>query len=118
MAYDEKLALRIKALLDEGKVKYEEKKMFGGIAFMINDKMCVGISKEEIMLRVMDESYEQLLKKPFAKPMEFTGRVMKGFLFIEQKGFKTDAQLQGWIDHGLEFGKHGIVKSKPKKSIK
>ena len=115
MAYNEQLGERIKTLLSDKKVKFVEKKMFGGIAFMIDDKMCVGISKNELMLRVLDEEYNKVLLLKHAKPMQFTGRIMKGFVFVEEEGFKTEEQLMHWIQYGLDFGKHGVVKSKKKK---
>ena len=89
--------------------------MFGGVAFMINDKMCIGVVNDEIMLRVLDEVYEPLLEEHYVKPMNFTGKIMKGFLFIEKEAFEKDNQLEKWLDYGLDFGKRGVVKSKKKK---
>jgi TfoX/Sxy family transcriptional regulator of competence genes len=115
MAYDELLAERIANKLLQHEVLFIEKKMFGGIAFMIDDKMCIGVMKDEIMLRILDEKYEFLIEQPHTKPMQFTGKTMKGFLFIEESGFQTDKDLQQWIDLAIEFGRFGIVKSKKKK---
>jgi TfoX/Sxy family transcriptional regulator of competence genes len=114
MAYNETLADRIAELLLERDIVFEEKKMFGGIVYMINDKMSLGVIKDELMLRVLDEKYENIKKIEYAKPMEFTGREMKGFVTIEERGLSTNNALQKWIDFGVEFSKSGIVKSKKK----
>lgn len=114
MPYNEALSIRIKKLLIQLNIEFTEKKMFGGYAFMINDKMCVGIVNDQIMLRVMEEHYEKLLEENGVEPMNFTGKTMKGFLFIQPEVFQTDKQLNDWIAYGLEFGEKGIVKSKKK----
>lgn len=114
MAYNEELSLRIQKRLINLGIDFYEKKMFGGNAFMINEKMCVGIIKEELMLRVLDSKYEMLLEKNHVKPMNFTGKTMKGFLFIVEEGSKKETDLNQWIDFGLEFAKFGVVKSKKK----
>lgn len=116
MAYNEALGARIALILSDQFIEFIEKKMFGGLAFMINDKMCVGIIKDSLMLRVMDDQYEKVLKLKHADIMQFTGKPMKGFVLIDPEGLKTQPQLKKWIDYGLEFGKHGVVKSKKKKS--
>lgn len=115
MAYNEELSLRIQKRLLDLNIDFYEKKMFGGNAFMINDKMCIGIIKEELMLRVLDGEYESLLEKNHVRPMNFTGKSMKGFLYIEEEGLKKESELNQWIDFGLEFSKFGILKSKRKK---
>lgn len=115
MAYSEQLAERISKLLKDQK-GVVEKKMFGGIAYMLNDKMMVGIAKEKLMVRCLAEYYEDLLKKPHASFMDFTGRVMKGFLYISEEGIKTDKQLAKWLDVGIEFAKKSPPKKKKKKT--
>lgn len=118
MAYNEILAERIATKLVNWNVPFVEKKMFGGIAFMMQDKMCIGVVKDEIMLRVLDEKYEHLLEQNYVKPMQFTGKTMKGFLFIEPDGFDKEIDFENWLQHGIEFGKFGIVKSKKNKTKK
>lgn len=115
MAYNEQLSIRIQNKLTELDVSFVEKKMFGGNAFMINDKMCIGIMKEELMLRVMDEFYESLLEENYVNPMNFTGKIMKGFVFIEPEVLLTENQLKRWINYGLDFAERGVLKSKKKK---
>jgi len=115
MSYNTALSLRIEKLLVQLNVNFTEKKMFGGNAFMINEKMCIGIVGDELMLRVLDEEYETLLEKNYVRPMDFTGRIMKGFVYIEEQALKTDNDLFQWIQYGLDFAERGIVKSKKKK---
>lgn len=110
MPYDEKLAERISTIL-KGKRGLVQKKMFGGIAYMLKDKMFVGIAKNELMVRVLDEKYDEYLKKPNVRLMDFTGRPLRGFLYIDSPGFKTDKQLAKWIDVGIEY----VMKSPSKK---
>lgn len=114
MAYDEGLALRIATLLRNEKSEFVEKKMFGGIAFMVNDKMCLGVMKDDLMVRVLDDRYELLLKEKYVEPMMFTGRRLHGFLLIKKQGTERDRLLNKWMLYGLEFGKIGVVKSKKK----
>ena len=81
MAYNEKLVKRIREAL-AGKRKVEEKKMMGGLTFMVNNKMCVGISGNDLMARIDPEIYESALKRKGCREMDFTGRPMRGFVFI------------------------------------
>ncbi len=113
MAYNEQLANRISKLLEQRK-GIVEKKMFGGIAYMLKDKMMIGIVKDELIVRCMPEDYPDLLKKPHAREMDFTGKPMKGFLYVSATGIKTDRQLQKWLDIGIDFA----LKSPPKKKKK
>lgn len=102
MAYDEGLAERIRDVLRD-RVDVSEKKMFGGVAFMVRGHMSVGIVKEELMVRVGPESHEELRRRPHVRDMDFTGRPMKGFLFIEPPGLEADGDLGFWIGRGLEY---------------
>ncbi len=115
MAYNQQIADRVERLLYDLEIAFEPKKMFGGIAFMINNKMCVAVVKDELMLRVMDELYEETVNLPFARPMDFTGKRMYGFLYIETAGFEKDQDLKTWVERGVDFGIRGIVKTKKKK---
>lgn len=102
MAYSEKLAERITKLL-KNKRGLVIKKMFGGVCFMLKDKMIAGIVENKLMIRCRKDEYEALLKKPHAAVMTFTGKPMKGFLYVEPAGIKTDKQLQKWLDVGIDF---------------
>jgi len=102
MAYDEALAERIRTMLGELEGT-TEKKMFGGIAFMLNGNMCCGVVKEDLMVRLAPERSEKALELPHARPMDFTGRPMKGFVFVGPAGIATDEGLQDWVKSGVEF---------------
>ena len=114
MAYNEKLAERISALL-RSKKGIVEKKMFGGICYMYKDKMVTGIVENKLMVRCLPEEYNTLFKKPHAGEMTFTGKPMKGFLYVAAEGVKTDRQLQKWLDVGINFANKTPTKKKKKK---
>ena len=102
MAYDEKLADRIRKTIGKNK-NVAEKKMFGGLSFLLNGKMFCGVLKENLVLRISHDEYEDALKKPYVRPMDFTGRPMKGFLYVSRNGCKTEKQLSAWIDLCVDF---------------
>jgi len=101
MAYNVKLAERIRAELSG--IPFIEKKMFGGVGFLIHGNMACGVHKEGIIVRVDPEKHSTLLKKPHARPFDMTGRPMKGWLIVEAEGCKTDKQLSAWVKEGVEF---------------
>jgi TfoX/Sxy family transcriptional regulator of competence genes len=113
MAYNEKLVDRLReALMDLPKV--EEKQMFGGVCFMVNGKMCMGVVKDEIMCRIDPAMDEIVLEKEGCRPMDFTGRPMKGYVFVSEEGMKNKKDLQYWVDLSLEF--NSKAKASKKKS--
>ena len=83
MAYNEKLADRVREMITLTHRITEEKKMFGGLCFMVNDKMCVGVEKERLMVRLDPERTEEVMEKEGCKPMDFTGKIMKGYVFVD-----------------------------------
>ncbi len=102
MAYDEGVAQRLReALSDEDDVV--EKKMFGGIAFMHRGNMCCGVVGDELMLRVGAEAYDAALREPHARPMDFTGRPMRGMLYVGTDGFESDEALGAWLRRATAF---------------
>jgi hypothetical protein len=102
VAYDEGLAERIRGILaDEHGLT--EKRMFGGLAFMVRGHMCVGIVKEELMVRVDPTRHETEIKRPHARQMDFTGRPMRGFLFVGTDGYEADADLESWVRQSLAY---------------
>jgi TfoX/Sxy family transcriptional regulator of competence genes len=113
MAYNEKLADRTREIISLTHKKIEEKRMFGGLCFMVNDKMCVGVEKERLMLRIDPAKYEEVMEKEGCKPMDFTGKVMKGFVFVDQEVLNTKKKLEYWIKLALDYNK--IAKSSKKK---
>jgi TfoX/Sxy family transcriptional regulator of competence genes len=102
MAYDEGLAERIRGVLEDRK-DVSEKRMFGGIAFLVKGHMSVGIVKDELMVRVGPAAYDRLLEQPHARKMDFTGRPMKGFLYVSSAGLESDGELASWIEQGVAF---------------
>lgn len=102
MVYDEKLAARVRKTLSKRK-GITEKEMFGGIAFMLRGKMCVGVVKNDLMVRVGPENHDRAVAKRHARPMDFTGRPMKGFLFVGPGGVKTEKVLAEWVNLAADF---------------
>ena len=80
-----------------------EKKMFGGLTFMVSGHMCCGVTGEDLMVRVGEEQYENSILLPHTRPMDFTGRVMKGFVFVESAGLRSDEDLKEWVNRGIKF---------------
>ena len=102
MAYDEGLAERIRLTVAE-RPGVIEKKMFGGLAFMLNEYMFCGVTNEELMARVGPDNYVTALSKPNVREMDFTGRSMKGYVFVAPEGTESDQDLQYWVDLCAEF---------------
>lgn len=102
MAYDEDMAYRIRAAL-ANQSGVTEKKMFGGLAFMVNGHMCCGLAKGNLMVRVGPDQYEDSLAQPHAREMDFTGRPMRGLVYVDPHGFQSDKELQSWVQRGLNF---------------
>ncbi|MDX1940204.1 MAG: TfoX/Sxy family protein [Saprospiraceae bacterium] len=114
MAYNESLAQRVRdALISQPNV--EEKKMMGGLTFMVNDKMCVGILKDDLMARIDPAMQEIALQKPGCREMDFTGRPMKGFVFIGLEGTTNDTDLDYWLQLALDFNSRAKASKKKKK---
>jgi len=96
MAYDEGVAERLRDVFD-GRDDIVEKKMFGGIAFMHSGNICCGIVDDMLMARVGPDAYEEALERPHAREMDFTGKSLKGFVYVESAGFAEDEQIQEWV---------------------
>lgn len=103
VAYDEYLADRIRQQLDQRHQPYQEKRMMGGLCFMVDDKMCMGVSDDRLMVRADPDDYARLLRLPGAGVMNFTGRPLKGFLFVEPAGIDRDEDLSGWVQRCLDY---------------
>jgi TfoX/Sxy family transcriptional regulator of competence genes len=104
MAYSEKLADRIRESLADVR-KVEEKPMMGGLTFMVNGKMCVGILKDELMCRIDPDRHEIEIEKQGCRTMDFTKRPMKGYVMIDESAMKTKKELAYWINLSLDFNK-------------
>jgi hypothetical protein len=102
MPYDEGLAQRVREELDE-RPDVSEKKMFGGLAFLLAGNMCVGVVGDELMVRVGPDAYEEAVRKPHTRKMDFTGRAMKGFVYVGRHGIASDAGLRRWVDRGVRY---------------
>lgn len=102
MAFDAGLAQRIRGYIGD-RHGVTEKKMFGGIAFMLYGNMCVGIVDDKLMARVGTAAYDQLLKESQVTPMDFTGKPLKGYVYVHPDGLQADAQLARWIDRSIQF---------------
>jgi len=103
MPYNEFLADRVRLLMQEKRVGFYEKKMFGGLVFMVDDKMCVGIMKDELMVRIDPEQSDEALKRTGCSLMDFTGASMKGFMMIDLEGTDMDEDLESWVQMALDY---------------
>jgi len=114
MAYNEKLANRVRTIL-VAHPKVEEKKMMGGLTFMVNNKMCVDILENDLMARINPADYESALEKRGCREMNFTGRPMKGFVFIDPDSTNNQKELNYWIGLALEYNKFAKSSRKRKR---
>lgn len=113
MAYNEELADRVR-LSFSGISKVEEKKMMGGLTFMVKGKMCVGILKDDLMRRIDPEMHDQAMKRKGCREMDFTKRPMRGFVFVGPDGTRTQKDLDYWLSISLDYNK----KARPSKKRK
>lgn len=113
MAYDEKLADRVREFISLTHKITEEKKMFGGLCFMVNDKMCVGVEKERLMVRLNPGLTEEVMEREGCKPMDFTGKIMKDYVFVDIEALNTKMKLAYWINLALDY--NAIAKASKKK---
>jgi TfoX/Sxy family transcriptional regulator of competence genes len=102
MPYNEDLARRVRQHLS-GRDRISERKLFGGLCFMVNGNMFCGVVKDELMVRVGPAGHEAALRRPYARPMDFTGRPMTGMVFVEPPGTTDEADLAGWVADCLAF---------------
>jgi len=114
MPYNEKLADRVRELISLTHKNIEEKRMFGGLCFMVNDKMCIGVEKDRLMVRLDPEKYDEVIQKEGCKPMDFTGKPMKGYVFVSTDVLNTKAKLAYWIGLALDYNK--VAKASRKKN--
>ncbi len=102
MAYDESVADRVRQAL-KGRRQLEEKRMFGGLAFMLRGHMICGVLGDELMLRVGPDAHDGALAAPHVRPMDFTGKPMRGFVFVEPAGFASERDLKAWVEKAVDF---------------
>lgn len=114
MAYNQQLADRTREIISRTHTDVEEKRMFGGLCFMVNGKMCVGVESERMMVRFDPALNDEIMEKDGVGPMDFTGRVMKGFAFVEIEALQSDKDLEYWVALALDFNS----RAKPSKKRK
>ena len=114
MAYDEYLSERVAKVLDESKATFYEKKMFGGICFMVEEKMCYDIVKYDLMVRLNPDIADQIESKMGCRPMDFTGKRIKGYYYINPKGVDLQVDLEYLVQLALEF--NPLAKASKKKT--
>lgn len=102
MGYDEKTAERVRQVLS-GRDDVVEKRMIGGLSFLVNGSMCCGVTSDGLMVRVGPEARERTLAEPHVRPMEFGGRPLAGFVRVDAEGYQTEDALAAWIQRGIDF---------------
>ena len=117
MAYNEKFVNRIREIIALTHTNVEEKKMFSGICFMVNDKMCVAAGGERLMVRLDPNIMEEVLEKDGCVPMVMKGKIMNGYVFVNEHVLNTKKQLEYWIRQALEYNKIAKVTKKKKEII-
>ncbi len=119
MAYDTYLGERIRQILKSKNIAFQDKKMMGGLLFMVDDKMCCGIHIDKkygdslLMARIGEENYSKVISKDVCLPMDFTGRPMKGYVFVTPEGFDLDTDLEYWLKLCIDF--NPLAKSSKKR---
>ena len=113
MPYNEKLANMTRELIAQTQNNVEEKAMFGGLCFMVNEKMALGVEKDRLMVRLNPVLYDEVMEKEGCKPMDFSGKVMKGFVFVDADVLNTKKKLEYWVKLALEYNKIAKASKKP-----
>ena len=104
MAYDVHLADRIRSILKSGG-EFSERKMFGGLAFMVNGHMCCGVLKTDLVLRLTPEEADAALREPHTRPMDFTGKPMKSMIYVSAIGTDSDQALAAWVESAVKLAR-------------
>lgn len=113
MAYSEALAERVRAILNGPAV--EERKMFGGLAFLVGGRMCCGVQDADLMVRVPKEQHAELLTEPHVRPMDFTGRSLAGFVYVSATGTTSTPALRRWVQLGQQAASQAVSKARSRK---
>jgi TfoX/Sxy family transcriptional regulator of competence genes len=113
MGFDEKLVTRTRELIGKSHQITEEKKMFGGLCFMVDHKMCIGVERDRIMVRLDPARYEEALEKPGCNPMDFTGKPMRGYVFVDKDVLSSQKELNYWVQLALEY--NAVAKASKKR---
>ena len=118
MQINEKLAARVRELIEPESKKVEEKKMFSGLCFMVNDKMCVAVGKDRLMVRFDPALNDKVMEKEGCSPMVHSGKAIKGFVFVNDAALNAKNELEYWITLALDFNKSAKPSKKKSKSKK
>jgi len=102
MAYDEGLAQRVREILSES-LGYEEKKIFGGIGFLLQENMACGVIRDDLIVRVGAENYSEALLQPDVELFDMTGRAMTGWVIVKEPGYRKDSNLEDWVNQGVSY---------------
>ena len=116
MAVNEKHTNWVREMIAPKETNIEEKKMFGGLCFMVNDKMCVGVKPERLMFRIDPALFDEVLEKDGCRAVEMQGRLMKGYVYVDTGVLNTKKKLEYWVNLALEFNK--FAKSSKNKPVK
>ena len=110
MSYNNELASRVRAYLSEKEgFNVEEKAMFGGLAFMVNDKMCINVGADQLMCRFDPDLTEELAEKPGFLTMVMNGKQLKGYCYVEPAGYKSNKDFEFWINHCLDYNDRAVA---------
>ena len=104
MSYDKGLAQRVREIVEE-EPGYDEKKMFGGICFLINGNMACGILHDDIIIRVGADNYEESLRLPHTRIFDITGKPMRGWVLVSSEGHESDEDLTEWVQKGIKYAR-------------
>lgn len=115
MAYNEYTEERINLMLNAKHIQFEARKMMGGLCYMIDNKMCIGIIKDDLMVRVGVDAYDELIKVSGSRPMDFTKRPMKGYIYVDSEGIDFDVDLDFWVQKALDFNPFAVASKSKKK---
>jgi TfoX/Sxy family transcriptional regulator of competence genes len=104
MTFSELTASQIRSVI-QNTPGLSERHMFGGIAFMLEGNMCCGVIEDHLVVRVSPDTYDSALCEPHTRPMDFTGRPLPGFVYVDRAGFASDTSLRQWVDRGVSFAR-------------
>ena len=102
MAYDERIARRVRTLL-AGRPDVAERRMVGGMSFVVGGHLCLGVTSNDLLVRVGPDAYEASLSKLHVRPMAFGSRTLAGYVLVEPEGIQSEAELAGWVERAIEF---------------
>jgi TfoX/Sxy family transcriptional regulator of competence genes len=105
MAYSEVLADRAREVISQTEENVEEKRMFGGLCFMVEDKMLAGVMKDRLMLRLNPDKFDEVIEQDGCTPMDFTGKKMRGFVYVDMEVLDTREKMEYWINLALDYNK-------------